>query len=398
MNLIAQSYSRLSRARLFHQRQTSIIKCRNRSLATEYYRVGDKVMLKPSTFFASLSLSAAAVTAFFLSPSSGVNLSCEASPTGTIPMNKTSRIATPSWVKESRSTQANCSTQNAHQEVETRTEEESNGIDRFDAIKSEYYKIQLKSTSDSGCKSNSGSAAESLSKTELLHNTIIVMPNLLTQEECEMIVEDTERILEEKRRKAVQGVKTESWTIYSNFGLGCQKIIKRVLEKVVLDFIETRLPDVERTLFRRNDLDRGCKNGEHCQNILPVPKGMAMEYYWDDPVVIKYKAGNKLAPHEDDRDLTIIVPLNPLGSFPLDGGGTRFWLEGTTPEAADETSGISVKPRCGSGIMFNGNITHSGNSVFGGTRFVLMTSITLDDQTNYAEDNDKEEEQKVHDA
>ena len=111
-----------------------------------------------------------------------------------------------------------------------------------------------------------------------------------------------------------------------------------------------------------------------------------MEYYWDDPVVIKYKAGNKLAPHTDERDLTIVVPLNPLRDFPLDGGGTRFWIGGTTPELADDDSGVSLKPKCGSGILFNGNITHSGNSVERYSRFVLMTSITLDQDDEVDDD------------
>eukprot|EP00547_Thalassionema_nitzschioides_P010768 CAMPEP_0194262260 /NCGR_PEP_ID=MMETSP0158-20130606/46456_1 /TAXON_ID=33649 /ORGANISM="Thalassionema nitzschioides, Strain L26-B" /LENGTH=238 /DNA_ID=CAMNT_0039002413 /DNA_START=490 /DNA_END=1206 /DNA_ORIENTATION=+ len=203
---------------------------------------------------------------------------------------------------------------------------------------------------------------------QILHNTLIVLPNLLSPEECEMLVQDAERILEEKDRKNTEkGVKTESWTVYSSFEAKCQQIIKRVLESVVMDFIEARLPDVERLLFQTNEV---------------VPKGMSMKYYWDDPVVIKYKTGNKLAPHTDDRDLTIVVPLNPLQDFPMDGGGTHFWLEGTTPEIADDGTGISLKPTSGSGILFNGNITHSGNSVVGGTRFVLMTSITLDDPVN----------------
>jgi len=121
-------------------------------------------------------------------------------------------------------------------------------------------------------------------------------------------------------------------------------------------------------------------------------------YHWDDPVVIKYIAGNQLAPHEDMRELTIVVPLNPLGEkddtakFPLVGGGTRFWLEGTSPESATSDAGVSIKPSPGSGILFNGDITHSGNSVHQGTRFVLMTSICLDEDSDYDDvDNDGED-------
>ena len=401
MNAISLINSRLCCTRLFLQRQTGFVECRNRYLAT----TKKKKFCCDDETKASISLSTATATIVFLTSCDADYTLCEeliATPTRAtqVPVDQANTIKTPNWVIESTSTKAKCSTHiSVHQEEvvpSTKNEGEGNdGISRFDAANSEYYEIQLERNNGlsntppkdpldaTDCLTSSKS-----NNPQPLHNTIIVMPNLLTLEECEMIVEDTERILDEKHRMEVQGVKTESWTIYSNFDLGCQGIIRRVLENVVLDFIESRLPDVEQALFHRNkecfdavdskDVEHNTQD-KQSNNNPAVPKGMSMDYYWDDPVVIKYKAGNKLAPHDDDRDLTIVVPLNPLDSFPLDGGGTRFWLEGTTPETANETSGISVKPRCGSGIIFNGNIIHSGNSVIGGTRYVLMTSITLDD-------------------
>jgi hypothetical protein len=72
-------------------------------------------------------------------------------------------------------------------------------------------------------------------------------------------------------------------------------------------------------------------------------------------------------------------PNHQIENFPLVGGGTCFWLEGTPGVTPENTDGVLLKPPPGSGIIFNGDITHSGNSVDGGTRFVLMTSINLDD-------------------
>lgn len=220
----------------------------------------------------------------------------------------------------------------------------------------------------------------------LLHNTVVVLPGLLTEGECEAIVLETERILRENR--ASRGVKTEKWATFSRFDPECRRILDRLLREHVLAFIELRLPDVARRLFRRGGADDAGSEvsdddgGRRCgrdDGGKPVPTGMPMDYYWDDPVVIKYTAGNRLAPHEDMRELTIVVPLNPLGGFPLEGGGTRFWPEGTAPEDAGSDAGVSVHPAPGSGIIFNGNITHSGNSVYGGTRFIMMTSINLDE-------------------
>ena len=51
--------------------------------------------------------------------------------------------------------------------------------------------------------------------------------------------------------------------------------------------------------------------------------------------------------------------------------------------------GVSIKPPAGCGILFNGNITHSGNALISGTRYVLMTSIVIDND----DDNDDQEEE-----
>jgi hypothetical protein len=193
------------------------------------------------------------------------------------------------------------------------------------------------------------------------------MPGLLTEAECESIVLDTGRILRENGKR---GVKTENWASFSSFTPECQEIIDRLLRQHVLTFIESRLPEVAERLFRRNSQSNAASSPAS------VPTGMPMSFYWDEPVAIKYIAGNRLAPHEDMRELTIVIPLNPMESFPLVGGGTRFWLAGTTP---DGENGVLVKPPPGSGIIFNGDITHSGNSVYEGTRYVLMTSINLDE-------------------
>ena len=69
-----------------------------------------------------------------------------------------------------------------------------------------------------------------------------------------------------------------------------------------------------------------------------------------------------------------------------------FWLEETTPDLARAEDGVLLKPPAGWGIIFNGEITHSGESVEAGTRFVLMTSIVLDNDDDYEHDDEHDEE------
>lgn len=221
------------------------------------------------------------------------------------------------------------------------------------------------------------------SSSALPQNILILLPGLLTAEECEWLVRDTERLLCENSTKG--GVKTEKWALLSRLGQRSQQILDKMLGKNVLEFIELRLPAVAKQLLGprpegSSDASARSVLQEEGGGTSDGPRAMPMSYYWDEPVIIKYLAGNDLAPHEDLRELTIVVPLNPSEKFPLVGGGTRFWPEVgacSDSEVSCET-GVSVEAPPGCGIIFNGDMTHSGNPVHQGTRFLLMTSINLD--------------------
>ena len=327
----------------------------------------------------------------------------------------------PSWVKESMNTKAKCWIHNYH-------DHNHNNSDTFDPATSHYFEIQLMSSPQTksivdnnpinnasvittGCENECNMKHDDdgiSSSNPILHNTIIVLPNLLTNDECRLIIQSAENIIDESK-----GVTTEKWAIYPNFNIKCQNIMQRLLQNYVLSFMELQLPDITNRLFHEHQ--------QHCNEIEIMP----MEYYWDDPVVIKYNEGNKLAPHEDMRDLTIVIPLNPLDNNnfrPLVGGGTRFWLEGSNNNSRSDTaaaisssksastttaddnsnrdddadkgidSGVLLHPSPGSGIIFNGDIVHSGEAVIKGTRFVLMTSINLDNDYDDDIDNNDDDD------
>ena len=279
-----------------------------------------------------------------------------------------------SWVKESRGTRADCSVHETTGGDEhlpsTKNNKKEKPAAAFNPSRSKYFEIKLESLTPATATKTREYTKDDNKTNNLLHNTIVVLPDLFSPKECEMIVGDAERILNENKAKNVQGCKTESWTLYSRFGPESQGVMDRVLGEHVLSFLELRMPNLAKKLFQDNKRipKHGYSNAKK-----------TMGTYWDDPVVIKYDVSNQLAPHEDMRDLTIVIPLNPLDQYPLTGGGTRFWLEGTTPDNADCGGGVSIKPAPGSGILFNGEITHSGNTFETGTRFVLMTSVNLDE-------------------
>ena len=304
-----------------------------------------------------------------------------------------------SWVTASDSTQAECSvfkrrlvrpTTTQHEPKKDDSMDDDSAISAkeeevFDPAQSTYFKVKLLTQS---------TAASNVLRTQetdtssILHNTIVVLPHLMTTEECHKMVLNAERILEENKKTDQKGCRTESWTMYARFDEDCRSVMDRVLGNSILDFLELRMEPVADQLFEHHHQYRSSRSSSSSctaddkkyQALAENDLQEKVRYHWDDPVVIKYSAGNALAPHEDMRPLTVVIPLNPLEDFPLGGGGgTRFWLEGTRPDCALGSGGVSVQPRPGAGILFNGEITHSGNSVESGTRFVLMTSITLDD-------------------
>ena len=301
--------------------------------------------------------------------------------------------ASPSWISRSDKTSAECRICRAGSAIHGTTV----GAKAFDPVKSDYFEVKLveSSVGRDDCDETPVPAPVRHS-TPILHNKIAILPEIITTEECASIANDTERIFKENNAKKIQGRKTESWAAYSRFSSKNQKVMNRILGEHILEFLDKRMPGVvEKILNGHNGDDSDAGKFSTFKTLSRrFGKTNAKEvtsYCWDDPVVIKYDAGNCLAPHEDMRDLTIVIPLNPLAEYPLRGGGTMFWLEGTTPENARAEDGVLLKPPAGWGIIFNGEITHSGESVEAGTRFVLMTSIVLDGDDEEDDDGDDDE-------
>ena len=312
--------------------------------------------------------------------------SCDAA-SASVPSH-THRQATPSWISTSDKTNAECRMHRAN------TARDAGTSGAFNPGQSDYFEVKLIGRDDKE-KTPVHPPVANQQSSQILHNRIVVLPNIITKEECAGIAKETERILEENKAQNIQGRKTESWATYSRFNSHSQQVMDRLLGQHVLEFLDRRMPEISKEILKGHST---CSDFKSFTRKIGKKSGKDItRFCWDDPVVIKYDAGNRLAPHEDMRDLTIVVPLNPLkGEFPLPltGGGTRFWLEGTTPECATANDGVLLRPPAGWGIIFNGEITHSGESVEAGTRFVLMTSIVLDNESESEEEEEEEDEKE----
>ena len=271
----------------------------------------------------------------------------------------------------------------------------------------------------------------------ILPNTIVVVPNLMTDDECQNIVAETKQIIQDDQ---TTGCKTETWISYGRYDpTTTQPMLDRILVEQVLVLLRARMPILAHDLHITEEAATAAGPENGTSRRTTKTRQDLMKQYWDDPVVIQYTDGNELAPHNDLRDLTIVIPLQypPASSedhpttttttttTPAPAGhgkgGTKFWLQGIDPEAALETikgiqnqkntstnsntnrrigdldcvddGGVDIAPAVGSGIVFNGEITHTGAAVLQGTRYVLMTSITLDDEDEYDDEDDDDEEE-----
>jgi hypothetical protein len=141
-----------------------------------------------------------------------------------------------------------------------------------------------------------------------LHNTVLVLPELLSAAECELLKQEAQRVLN-LTEKAGQCQGKETWALGSKFSPEGQIVLEKLLQRRAFSFLQGYLPG----MLPPSDRSNGRKHSL-------TPSGENLKDIWDEAVVIKYLPGNRLAPHEDLRPLTLVVPLE----HPTDGGGTTF--------------------------------------------------------------------------
>eukprot|EP00931_Biecheleriopsis_adriatica_P047639 TRINITY_DN27478_c0_g1_i1.p1 TRINITY_DN27478_c0_g1~~TRINITY_DN27478_c0_g1_i1.p1 ORF type:complete len:368 (-),score=68.67 TRINITY_DN27478_c0_g1_i1:72-1175(-) len=188
-------------------------------------------------------------------------------------------------------------------------------------------------------------------------NSVILIPDLLTQEECSLLKESAERQSSQVadscsgnflQRISVRDLEPE-----------VQELSTLALKLRVLPFFEHHLPEVARGLFGRSS---GLKE-------------MDFKYHSLEPAVNRYRTGGEFQVHTDDFSVTVNVLLSDLEDFT--GSGTAFWPSDTTCAEAGNVDPLILHPRKGTAIIFNGNVVHCGKAVESGLRHVYVASFNL---------------------
>ena len=239
-----------------------------------------------------------------------------------------------------------------------------------------------------------------------LHNTILLLPDLLLPHECDALIADVERYhAAAEASSSLDADCGAAWSRSTYGGSGgyyryqinqlsaaTRDLFNQMLRARLLPLIAAQLPDVEDLLWHESS--RAC--AAHGSRLEPPPPRegavpLAEQRYRfapQEPAINRYSTDGHFAPHTDGQALTVNVLLraprhvpapgegNAGGGVVFSGGGTAFWAERDEGEEYGD-SPVTVEPRVGVGVLFNGRVRHAGVATTGGVRHVLVASFSI---------------------
>ena len=212
-----------------------------------------------------------------------------------------------------------------------------------------------------------------------LHNSVLVIPNAIPSEYCQMLCDEADRLIQNGYHRDRMGEDDEDTEqddlrriSTSDMSNRMQDLAMNIIKEDVLVIIEKELPSLLQSLslsdWKRQDVE--------------------WEWASDEPTVNRYTApGGTFEAHRDGYPLTIVIPLNDPSNF--SGGGTRFFESSSSQEQSsndhdgdDEPmmmrrKSVTISPPAGTAICFDGDMLHAGAPVLKGVRYVFVASFGI---------------------
>lgn len=210
---------------------------------------------------------------------------------------------------------------------------------------------------------------------ELFHqNSVLLMPDLLTKEECRILIEAADSHFEDLCNDAcddaIAGQRPAWLTLadspslqrlcVSKLGPEIEALSAAIITERLVPFFEAHLPAVSAAVFGRR------------AGLAAVP----IFFSPGEPAVNRYSEGGSFKTHSDKLDVTLNVLLSEPDAFA--GGGTAFWSEDRAALGRPES--LLLKPRQGTGVVFNGSVEHAGREVERGLRHLYVASFGVVDK------------------
>ena len=201
---------------------------------------------------------------------------------------------------------------------------------------------------------------------QMLHDSILLLPSLVTQSECATLIAAAEHF-----------VATDAAEVASDVPL---RRIECQPEGVNLDGDSHALAHV---ILARALWSMECLQPELAGALFPEAYDLGDLWFGfsgSEPTLNRYTRGGTFEAHQDGHALTVIVPLSTSGTD-FGGGGTAFWSEATIGTDPCNAKGVEpslvMRPPAGTGMFWRGHLTHAGLPVTYGTRHVFVAGFNL---------------------
>lgn len=236
-----------------------------------------------------------------------------------------------------------------------------------------------------GGEEESGSVVESVSSSR----SVVVVPSLLSGEECDAIVEACARIGAEHRAvRLASGLPVTGLVrlpvadaLPGPTQAACDALLLRAmafidstLPALVRSVRETPCPPEPRVAALYVTLPpRRSAQLYDAPSLCELHADGQLEFSSREPAVNVYTEGGEFLAHKDHQALTVLVPLSSSERF--DGGGTGFWSQDARGHRVERPSTV-LRPEAGTAMLWGGHVTHAGMPVTRGERVVFVASFS----------------------
>ena len=201
---------------------------------------------------------------------------------------------------------------------------------------------------------------------QMLHDSILLLPSLVTPVECATLIAAAERFCAADAAELAADVPLRRIECHPD-GVnldGESHALAHIILARALWSIESLQPELAGALF---------------------PEAYDLGDLWfgfsgREPTLNRYTSGGDFDAHQDGHALTVIVPLS-TADVHFGGGGTAFWSEATIGPDPTNAKGVApslvMRPPAGTGMFWRGHLTHAGLPVTYGTRHVFVAGFNL---------------------
>lgn len=182
------------------------------------------------------------------------------------------------------------------------------------------------------------------------HNSLLLVPGLLSKAECEQLIAETEQLHAAKSETSTHSSNTapRRKLLIEELSDPVRELFDQMLRERLLPLISRELPTIEDYVWvRSRDVWENAERRDLPSPLEPRVLGrglgsLAYRFSQLEPAINRYSAGGDFPTHIDGHALTVNVLLQ---CDVFEGGGTQFWNE--DGEASDPNPTVVVHPTAG---------------------------------------------------